>query len=153
MRIAPAGKITRAMMRGYHSYRALLCAATLALPLTAPAALAQQLGAADYAANCAGCHGVDGKGNVAAMRGVPGYRSIDLTLLSKKHGGVFPRQEVTAAIDGRHRMAAHFSGDMPRWGSQFQAGSGDDAAAKHRIAALVDYIESLQETSEPAANR
>jgi hypothetical protein len=82
------------------------------------------------------------------MRAVPGYRPVDLTQLSKKNGGVFPRQEVTDAIDGRRRFAAHFRGDMPRWGSQFHIGDGDDAAVKRRISVLVDYIESLQEGAE-----
>jgi mono/diheme cytochrome c family protein len=112
-----------------------------------------QSGAVDYVGNCAECHGPDGRGTVAAMRAVPGYRPLDLTQLSKKNGGVFPRQEVTDAIDGRRRFAAHFRGDMPRWGSQFHIGDGDDAAVKRRISALVDYIESLQETSDAIKNQ
>jgi mono/diheme cytochrome c family protein len=123
----------------------LVCATMAITVVLSAVTVFAQSGAADYASNCAGCHGADGKSYVAAMRAVPGYRPVDLTLLSKKNAGIFPRQEVTEAIGGRRRLAAHFRGDMPRWGLQFQYGDSDDAAVKGRISALVDYIEALQE--------
>lgn len=103
-----------------------------------------------YLADCARCHGADGKGHVAAMRTVPGYKSVDLTQLSKENGGGFPRQTVYDTIDGRKRFPAHFIGDMPAWGLQYRE---DDekltpearARVKRRVSALVDYIESIQE--------
>jgi hypothetical protein len=58
----------------------------------------------DYLADCAHCHGVDGKGGVGEMRAVRGYISVDLTQLSKKNNGQFPHQEVYDAIDGRKRF-------------------------------------------------
>ena len=131
----------------------LLCATTALILALSGGSVFAQSGAADYAANCAGCHGADGKSYVAAMRAVPGYRPVDLTVLSKNNGGVFPRQQVSEAIDGRRRLASHFHGDMPRWGSQFQYGNGDDAAVKRRISALVDYVESLQEKSVAITNQ
>ncbi len=79
------------------------------------------------------------------MRAVPGYRAVDLTQLAKEDGGKFPRQKVFDTIDGRDRIRAHFRGDMPRWGSQYQLDSNDPANVKRRIDAMVDYIESLQE--------
>lgn len=51
-----------------------------------------------YLADCARCHGADGKGRVAAMRTVPGYKTADLTQLSKENRGQFPRQKVYDAI-------------------------------------------------------
>jgi cytochrome c len=104
----------------------------------------------DYLADCARCHGADGKGHVAAMRSVPGYKSVDLTQLSKENGGRFPRQKVYDTIEGRKRFPAHFIGDMPTWGLKYRE---DDeklspeaqAQIKRRISDLVDYIESIQE--------
>jgi cytochrome c553 len=76
-------------------------------------ATGEPAGKGDYLADCARCHGVDGKGSVPEMSAVPGYISVDLTQLSKKNDGQFPRQEVYDAIDGRKRFPAHFIGDMP----------------------------------------
>jgi hypothetical protein len=103
-----------------------------------------------YLADCARCHGTHGKGHAAAMRAVPGYKSVDLTQLSKENGGRFPRQKVYDAIEGRKRFPAHFIGDMPTWGLQYRE---DDekldpeakARIRRRISALVDYIQSIQE--------
>jgi Cytochrome c len=81
--------------------------------MTIGTASAHPSGKDDYVADCARCHGLDGKGAVPAMRAVPGYVSVDLTRLSTVHGGQFPRQEVYDAIDGRKRFPAHFVGDMP----------------------------------------
>jgi mono/diheme cytochrome c family protein len=106
------------------------------------------LGKDDYLADCARCHGVDGKGRGQGMSAVPGYISVDLTQLSKKNDGQFPRQEVYDAIDGRKRFPAHFIGDMPTWGlkyNQAKLGPDNEKKLKRRISALVEYIESLQE--------
>ncbi len=101
----------------------------------------------DYLADCARCHGVDGKGGVAGRRAVPGSISVDLTQLSKKNGGQFPRRKVYDAIDGRKRFPAHLVGDMPTWGLKYDARLGPDGEekVKRKISALVDYVESLQE--------
>jgi hypothetical protein len=103
-----------------------------------------------YLADCARCHGADGKGYVAAMREVPGYKSVGLTQLSKENQGQFPRQRVYDTIEGRKRFPAHFIGDMPTWGLRYREddeklGPEAKARVKRRISALVDYIESIQE--------
>ena len=67
-------------------------------------------GKADYLADCARCHGVNGKGGVPEMSTVPGYISVDLTQLSNKNDGHFPRQKVYDAIDGRERFPTHLIG-------------------------------------------
>lgn len=105
-------------------------------------------GKEDYLADCARCHGADGKGDTAAMRAVPGYRAVDLTQLSKRSDGKFPAQDVYDAIDGRKRFPAHYVGGMPTWGLKYQRDSfspESEEKVKRRISALVDYIESLQE--------
>ena len=107
------------------------------------------LGKDYYRADCARCHGMNGTGDVPGMSAVAGCISVDLTQLSKQHNGVFPRQEVYNAIDGRERFPAHFIGDMPIWGLKYadQAKLDPDREkeVKRKISALVDYIESLQE--------
>ncbi len=113
-------------------------------------ACADSPGKEAYLADCARCHGSDGKGNVAAMREVPGYKSVDLTQLSKENEGRFPRQKVYDTIEGRTRFPAHFIGDMPTWGLRYSEDSEKlspeaKARVKRRISALVDYIESIQE--------
>jgi Cytochrome C oxidase, cbb3-type, subunit III len=129
---------------------AIACAVLICALAIARTGLAESPGERDYQANCARCHGVDGKGRVAAMARVPGYMSVDLTRLSERHGGKFPREEVYDAIDGRKRFRAHFVGDMPVWGLQFklgnrEPGAANDAEIHRRISALVGYIESLQQ--------
>jgi Cytochrome c len=106
------------------------------------------LGKDYYRADCALCHGLNGNGDVPGMSAVPGYISVDLTQITKQHNGVFPRQEVYDAIDGRKRFPAHFIGDMPTWGlkyDQTKLGPSSEKEVKRKISALVDYIESLQE--------
>jgi hypothetical protein len=102
--------------------------------------------------HCADCHGVDGKGNGPAVQIIPGFKPIDLTHLSATHGGEFPRQEVTAIIDGRKRLPGHYDSesDMPLWGLMFQPEGREfskqsEDQVKARISALVDYIEGLQQ--------
>ena len=77
---------------------------------------------------------------------------MDLTVLSKDHGGQFPRQEVSDVIDGRKRLPGHYDADtdMPLWGVTFQAEGREfskesEEKVKARIAALVDYIEGIQQ--------
>jgi hypothetical protein len=121
----------------------LLCALTVG-----GTALSDPLGRDDYLADCARCHGADGKGSVPQMREVPGYRPVDLTQLSKKNNGQFPRQKVYETIDGRRRFPAHFVGGMPTWGLKYQQDrftSQSEEKVKRRISDLVNYIESLQE--------
>jgi mono/diheme cytochrome c family protein len=117
-----------------------------ALAPSATGAWAQSVGRQYYLADCSRCHGVDGTGRVAAMREVPGYRSVDLTQLSKQNGGQFPFQEVRDAIEGSKRFPAHLVGGMPLWGSSYQQGvaPADREKTTEKLSALVNYIESIQ---------
>ena len=117
--------------------------------MVAQVAIADTLPSQDYLHDCAECHGPDGKGAQAAKRGVPGYISVDLTQISHRNGGAFPRQKVEDAIDGRSRIKAHFQGDMPRWGARYRADENNqnvsEQQVRERIKGLVDFIESIQE--------
>jgi mono/diheme cytochrome c family protein len=118
----------------------------LVLATRATAAWPQSSGKQYYLADCARCHGMDGTGSAAAMREVPGYRSVDLTQLSRANHGQFPRQEVRDAIEGSKRFPAHLVGGMPLWGRAYGEGLTDAEReqVQEKIAALVDYIESIQ---------
>ncbi|HLI82214.1 MAG TPA: hypothetical protein VKV03_19640 [Candidatus Binataceae bacterium] len=106
----------------------------------------------DFVLHCADCHGVDGKGNGPAVQIIPGFKPIDLTVLSRSNGGQFPREEVSDIIDGRKRLPGHFDADtdMPLWGLTFQPEGREfskesEEKVKARIAALTDYIEGIQQ--------
>jgi len=91
---------------------------------------------------CASCHGRSGEGNgpaASSLRTVP----ADLTLLARRNGGTFPRERVTATIDGSSGSATHGSPDMPVWGPTFRAIDPDGSGAV-RLRNLVAFIDSIQ---------
>jgi hypothetical protein len=79
--------------------------------------------------------------------------ATDLTQLSRKDAGQFPRERAFNVIDGRMEVKVHGPRDMPVWGDwfEFEAGSSfagkgaEEKATLGRINALVDYIETIQE--------
>jgi len=130
------------------AYKSTLLAG-FTLVLVAGTAMAQSSAGKDYLQYCAECHGAEGRGAQPEKRAVPGYVSVDLTQISKRNGGEFPRQKVYDEIDGRQRIAAHFHGDMPRWGTRYHLDENDQSQAdqrmRDRISAMVDFIELMQE--------
>ena len=118
---------------------------------TAVAADKVDLGKREYESNCIACHGKDLKGGayVDFLKVTP----PDLTLLSKKNGGVFPLERVYAVIDGRQEVKAHGPRDMPIWGRDYQIKAGEhyvdmnydpEAFVRGRIFALIDYLNRMQ---------
>jgi mono/diheme cytochrome c family protein len=101
-------------------------------------------GAYLYKAFCASCHGETGKGNgpvADTLRRPP----ADLTGISARAGGVFPRTQVIAIIDGRNPVPGHGSSGMPVWGDALRRTEGNDEAIIHRrIEALVMHLRSIQ---------
>jgi mono/diheme cytochrome c family protein len=92
---------------------------------------------------CSNCHGLDAKGRPAtpAMR----TPSADLTVLSQKNGGTFPRESVRSLlVRGPEKGASHGTSDMPVWGPIFRAFDKNDTMVEVRIDNLVAYLESLQ---------
>lgn len=102
-----------------------------------------------YLDNCASCHGTDAKGGGSAARALA-VVPPDLTTISKRNGGVFPRDYVMSAIDGLDR-GTHFDSVMPEFGAGDLGktiivendGLGTPVPAKLLI--LSDYLESLQQ--------
>lgn len=96
-----------------------------------------------YRTFCASCHGESGRGDGPAARTLP-HPATDLTLLAIRAGGTFPREHITRIIDGRQPVTAHDTPDMPKWGQVMQRLEDDERLAQRRIAALVNYLESIQ---------
>lgn len=99
-----------------------------------------------YFRYCSSCHGLTGQGDgevAESLRTPP----ADLTQLSQKHGGAFPNDEIRQTIDGRKRIPAHGSSEMPVWGQVFVAEKTyekPEAHARSQISLIVDYLASIQ---------
>ena len=94
---------------------------------------------------CTTCHGKEGKGDgplASSLRFAP----PDLTLLTKRNGGVYPSENVFRIIDGRKPVKGHGGPDMPIWGDAFKASADSftEERVKEKIDALVDFLKSLQ---------
>jgi mono/diheme cytochrome c family protein len=97
-----------------------------------------------YKQYCAACHGVDGTGTgpAAFMLKTP---PSDLTTLTVRHMGTFPREYIENILRFGPGLKAHGSSDMPTWGSIFQLiENNNERAVSQRIRNLTDYIASIQ---------
>ena len=117
----------------------------ITLAVGAPASAADDLGPRLYFNHCAACHGDDGEGTgpvAASLRvTVPNLRT-----LAARNDGMFPADAVRAYVDGRDVPTAHGDRLMPIWGDVFLGadGTADDRTIRRRIAAIVDFISTLQ---------
>jgi mono/diheme cytochrome c family protein len=114
--------------------------AVVALP-----AAADEDGRALFMTYCASCHGASARGDGPVALSLR-VRPADLTQFAAKNGGVFPAARTQRIIDGRD-VGAHGNPDMPVWGRAFRTLPGSDTVehVKARIAAIVRYLESIQE--------
>jgi mono/diheme cytochrome c family protein len=96
-----------------------------------------------YLMRCASCHGEDGKGKGPAAIALT-TPPADLTQISKKRGGTFPKALVMQFIDGERPVPAHGPRHMPIWGEVFRR-EKTDSEARMRIIALTAFLESIQE--------
>ena len=93
---------------------------------------------------CATCHGLGGRGDgpVGPSLKTP---PPDLTILTRRNGGVFPRADVISFVTGvSDKLPTHGPSDMPVWGPIFRALDPSDARVKIRIENIVNFIESIQ---------
>lgn len=125
-----------------------------AAPPSGPVLVPQSLtGSTSFDLYCASCHGRGGTGDGPVGSALV-TRPADLTQLSRRHGGMFPRDEVRAFIEGSNRRApAHGSSDMPVWGPTFHALETSDARVRVRLDNLVAFIESMQRVPDPTQVR
>jgi mono/diheme cytochrome c family protein len=130
---------------------ALAVCLTVAMTLGANTTAAAQegshaaIGGYLYKTYCATCHGTSARGDgplADSMR----RRPSNLTEIAKRNNGTFDRTMVFNVIDGRIKVPGHGGPDMPVWGDAFLRTSEtpDEASVKHRIQALVDYLETIQ---------
>jgi len=101
-------------------------------------------GAELYQRLCASCHGHSGLGDgpVASQLKV---LVPDLTRIARRHGGVFPAEDVRHIVDGRSVHMAHGTRTMPVWGYEFSATEdATSTAAGELVRRLVEYLRSIQ---------
>jgi mono/diheme cytochrome c family protein len=94
---------------------------------------------------CAVCHGTDGKGKGPAA-GALKHAPPDLTLISRRNRGRFPRDHIKAIIAGQEQsFAAHGSREMPVWGPIFHNVEWDQDLGEVRLENVTSFVESLQQ--------
>ena len=112
-----------------------------------------QIGATEFKSHCAGCHGLDGKGNGPFVEFLT-TKPRSLTSLAKENQGVFPFKRVYQVIDGTREIGAHGTKDMPIWGDRYAAdiirqyGEFDTdhpQTVRCRILELVFFLATMQE--------
>ena len=103
-------------------------------------------GAAIFANNCAACHGYRATGNEPL---VGGQIAPDLTRISARNSGEFPRSRVLSQIDGYGR--GKVSTDiMPQFGTLLEGDlvpvevDGVLTPTPRPLAALLSFLESIQ---------
>lgn len=101
-------------------------------------------GEAMFVSYCQICHGEHGDGPMADLINVD---VPDLTLISARRDGQFPKDQIFKIIDGREEVIGHGSIDMPIWGQTFKESEGlqTEAQVNERINKLVEYLESIQQ--------
>jgi hypothetical protein len=112
-------------------------------------------GKTEFQSSCASCHGIDAKGNGPLSKELKTHPT-DLTVLTKKHSGVFPFNYIYKVIDGRNEIRGHGSREMPVWGYRFRPlpNFADDyilspslspeLIVDSRIRAVIDYLNRIQ---------
>lgn len=143
--------------------RLTLCSLTLLLCAAAGSGYAAeaepQIGADEYRASCASCHGLDGKGD-GPIASILMTKPADLTVIAKNSvaqypylkAGEYPFYRVFQIIDGRTLVSGHGERTMPVWGNRYAleigldyGPQGAEKAIRGRILELVYYIQSIQE--------
>ena len=121
------------------------------VPANSQTPVPADLGRGDFMNYCAACHGVEAKGDGTVAEFLT-ITAADLTQMSLRNGGIFPRQRAIEVIDGRAQVSVHGERDMPVWGDWFKfeadsdgAGAKTEKVVRERITALVDYLESIQQ--------
>ncbi|AWD23087.1 c-type cytochrome [Fuscovulum blasticum] len=106
-------------------------------------------GAEDFAAFCSSCHGAGGKGD-GPMAADLEHKPADLTGLSRRNGGTFPKLRVMAKIWG-YTGGKNGAAIMPNFGPlldsplvPYDSGDGIQSPTPERLVQLAEYVETLQ---------
>ena len=106
-------------------------------------------GAKLFADNCAACHGASATGDGPRANELT-KRPADLTRISARNGGVFPRAQVLSVIDG-YSKGSHPDRIMPEFGLLLEgdtvpvAVDGVLTPTPRPLAALLAYLEDIQQ--------
>lgn len=101
-------------------------------------------GAKIFQYHCAACHGADGRGHGPASATLK-HTPPDLTLISQRNGGTFPRQRVREIIEGKPpARLAHGNREMPVWGPIFHEVEADQDWGEVKLLAITKQVESMQ---------
>jgi mono/diheme cytochrome c family protein len=94
---------------------------------------------------CAVCHGKDARGGGPAAEALK-KAPADLTQISRRNGGQFPKIKVQQFVKGENVVTAHGSRDMPTWGTVFRSFEPMQSGAlgELRVVNLVNYLEQIQ---------
>jgi len=136
------------VLRGVVAISALCCLsiASLASEPVSPDAEQRDRGHSLYRVYCETCHGKSGAGDGPTSR-VLRVAPNDLTRLSQRNEGEFPRDSVYRAIDGRDVLPGHGSRQMPTWGfdlQEFGRDTNQEQDVRLRIEQLIEFLESIQ---------
>lgn len=102
-----------------------------------------------YDRYCSTCHGKGGHGDGSVAPSLES-RPPDLTTLSRRNGGTFPRDRVLASVTNVARpIGAHGTGEMPVWGQIFPALDSNHDRVTVRLEQVVDYVATMQATATP----
>lgn len=109
----------------------------------------QPTGAEDFAAYCSGCHGTGAKGDGPMAAGLA-HKPADLTGLSRRNGGEFPKLRVMAKIWG-YTGGRDGEAVMPNFGPlldsplvPYDAGDGIESPTPLRLVQLAEYVQRVQ---------
>lgn len=129
----------------------LACLAALGLVACTPAPERADavLGARSFQANCAVCHGADGRGAGPMARDLL-VMPPSLTGLAERQGGPIPAEFIVGVVEG-HARSDGFSGAMPEFsGAGMGTGPMVDVAGLARpvsapMADLLAYLQTIQD--------
>jgi mono/diheme cytochrome c family protein len=106
-------------------------------------------GAKLFADNCAACHGASATG-AGPLANELTQKPADLTRISARNGGTFPRAQVLSVIDG-YSKGAHPGRVMPEFGLLLEGDTvpvevdGVLTPTPRPLAALLAYLEDIQQ--------
>jgi mono/diheme cytochrome c family protein len=129
---------------------AFVAALLLLLASKGPVQVSQRIplqldGAQIFRSYCATCHGADGKGQ-GPVAGALKHPPSDLTMISRRNGGRFPRDRVKGIIAGQKQsISAHGSREMPVWGPVFHEVERDQDWGEVRLENVTTFVQSLQQ--------
>jgi len=113
------------------------------------APMPEQTGAKLFLQNCIICHGEGGRGDGPMAAELP-VQPADLTHISARQDGVFPKADVMIAIHGYHGQEA--LGLMPSFAETVQsepvtwtAPDGRAVKTPSALLSLANYLETLQD--------